>query len=610
MVASMSLARRRLRFKHHSEGTGNFGLWISSARQGVFTLFAGSSRHLYVQFASPGSRPLLSGLKLLYEGRSFQLYRVILPRLLPRCSAICCCRRRANRVIQAASESGEFRMIWNVGTWIRASCDAISRFLRSAVTGKFQRLIVSNGGSRSSPVGPILLAGLSILFMFFLHPRLGIRDFDAYAYIMGALSLHRGLGYRGLTGEAFNTYWPPGYSLLLSPFHDPASAALVFNYLSYGAAVGLLSYLARRLGWTWQAGLGFSVILASGFFRLLASSAHADMVTYALFFAAICFAIGGTARALPGLIWAFLIPVKLIAIIFVPPSIVADWTTTPTDWKRLFRSYAHAGIATAMSVGGILAFNFYTTKTWTGGHPGTSLTVLVSGSLHFMASVPREFFFSWYGTIFTPLRMSAFVVCMTLAVICLISLRPTKEGNWFRMYGAAFLVCAVLLLCVHSFDPQARLLGYGLIMLMLGFRPMEWANKVWIFYGLVSLIIGIINAVTANSLGSNDPRYAALAAEVGAYHPGPDVIATNSFHILDLFAKIPSIPVASYAEAEAYKKFFWSRYHISMPLPALYGRCLAPKRDGARNENFLEVCSLRDASELYRTEANSDGPRS
>jgi len=78
------------------------------------------------------------------------------------------------------------------------------------------------------------ISGLGTLFMFLLHPRLGIRDVDGYSYIMGARSLHLGTGYRSLAGQPFN-HWPPGYSLLLSPFRDPVSAALILNYLSFGA---------------------------------------------------------------------------------------------------------------------------------------------------------------------------------------------------------------------------------------------------------------------------------------------------------------------------------------------------------------------------------------
>jgi hypothetical protein len=253
-------------------------------------------------------------------------------------------------------------------------------------------IIAPTGGSRSSLVGPTLLFCLSVLFMFFLHPRLGIRDVDGYAYIMGARSLHRGLGYHSLTVEPFN-HWPPGYSLLLSLFPDPAAAALIVNYLSFGMAVSLLYDLARRLGWTWQAGLGFSVVLASGFFQLLASAAHADMLTYALFLTATWFVMSSPAPALPGLIWALLVPVKLIAIVFLPASIIADWTAARhTDWKRSSWSYLPGAIAAAVFVGAILDFNFITTQTWTGGgHSKSSWVVLVSGPTGFVVSIIRSF---------------------------------------------------------------------------------------------------------------------------------------------------------------------------------------------------------------------------
>src|SRR6266576_3067063 len=109
----------------------------------------------------------------------------------------------------------------------------------------------------------LILACVAISLLFVLHPRLGVRDEDGYAYIMGARSLHEGNGYRSLTGEAFN-HWPPGYSLLLSVFPDGIAAATVINYLSFGAAVGLLYYLLRQSGWSWQAAGGFAIVLASG----------------------------------------------------------------------------------------------------------------------------------------------------------------------------------------------------------------------------------------------------------------------------------------------------------------------------------------------------------
>jgi len=358
-------------------------------------------------------------------------------------------------------------------------------------------------------------------------------------------------------GEPLN-HWPPGYSLLLSPFPDPITAALVLNYLSFGAAVGLLYYLLRRVGWSWQAGLGASVALGSGFFRLLANEAHADIVSYALFFVAACLVIRSGKRTWPALIWALLVPIKLIAVVFLPPAIAADGLDAERDWKRLLSAYALPVILTILAVGSILMFNLITVGTLVpSSHESSSLQVLSQGARSFVVSIPRTFLFDWHGPVREPFPRLAFATCMILCGICLFSLRPTKAAKWFRLYGLAFLICSAALLCVRSFDPSARLVGYGLIMLALGFSPREWANGVWLFYGAASLATAVVNARTVNSLGVNDPRYAALAAEFRAKYEGSSVVATNSFHILDLHADIPSVPISNYSELKPYQLFFW-----------------------------------------------------
>jgi hypothetical protein len=99
--------------------------------------------------------------------------------------------------------------------------------------------MVTNFSEKRIPLfsAALLLSCLAISLLFVLHPRLGIRDVDGYAYIMGARSLHQGNGYRSLTDEAFN-HWPPGYSLVLSLFSDSIRAAILVNYFSFGVAAG------------------------------------------------------------------------------------------------------------------------------------------------------------------------------------------------------------------------------------------------------------------------------------------------------------------------------------------------------------------------------------
>jgi hypothetical protein len=424
-------------------------------------------------------------------------------------------------------------------------------------------VILSDGNSREADRRTVFtsaatLACASVAFIFLLHPRLGIRDVDGYAYIMGARSLHGGNGYRDLTGEALN-HWPPGYSLVLSVFPNAISAALVLNYLSFGAATGLLFYLLRERDWSWQSALGFSMVLGSGFFRLLANEAHADILSYALFLVALGLFMRGPTRTLPAFMWALLIPVKLIAAVFLPPAIAADWDAGRKNWNGLIRSYLPAAIASAAGVVSILAFNMLTMRTWVpSSHEASSTRLLVTGAKSFATSIPRTFLFGWHGPIMAKIPRVAFPICMILAASCLFSLRPSRAGRPFRVYGIVFLICSALLLCVRSFDPSARLVGYGLIALMLGFRPEKWANNIWMAYGIVALTIGIVNGTTVNSLGINDPRYASLAIEFDRYYHSRETVASNSFHILDIHAGIPSVPVANEDQASAaYREFLW-----------------------------------------------------
>ena len=410
----------------------------------------------------------------------------------------------------------------------------------------------------SAAVTPVFLSCLAIAVMFILHPRLSVSDGDGYAYIMGARSIHEGNGYRSLTGEAFN-HWPPGYSLVLSVFPDSLAAAIIMNYLSFGLAIGSLYYLLRRVGWTWQAAFGFSLTLGSGFFRLLAHAAHADIFTYALFLTAICVRTQRPqSRLLPSLTWALLIPVKLIAVVFLPPALFADMIASRQDWRKIVRSYMPGVIASSAGVASILFFNYLTIRTWIPpSHEHSSLKMLFSGARAFIFSIPREFLFDWHGSITAPFPRAAFAACMLLAAICLFSLRPTIERKWFRDYGLLCLAVSALLLCVRWYDPSVRLVGYGLIILFLGFRPKRWANPIWLSYGVMSLAVGAVNATTVNSLGSNDPRYADLAAQVRSYYQDSRIVATNSFHLLDLHANIPSVQVSDYAGAAPYKTFLW-----------------------------------------------------
>jgi len=420
----------------------------------------------------------------------------------------------------------------------------------------------SAGSFRNHAAIGAWLAALTSLGLFLLHPRLAIRDLDGYGYIQGARSLREGLGYRSLTGEPFN-HWPPGYSLLLSAFPDPMTAALLVNYLSCGVVAGLLYCLLRRSGWSWQAGLGLSVVLASGFFRQLANVVHNETVTYALFLLALWVALRGPGRTLAGVVWALMVPIKFIALTFLPPALAADIITGRT-LKGLARTYTVAIVVTGLSAGGVFAFNALTTvELVPSSHLVSKPGQMTGGAREFIASIPRMFLFGWQGSVREPAPKAAFLVTMVLAGICLLSLRPitTPSGRWLRIYGISFLVCVFALLWFRAFGPTARITGYGLIALLLSFRPMKWADGVWLLYGGLALGVAVWDASTTPSLGLNDPRYVDLAHEVRASDNGSAIVATNSAHLLDLHAGIPSVRIMTEADARPYQKLLW----VTMP---------------------------------------------
>ncbi len=409
-------------------------------------------------------------------------------------------------------------------------------------------------GSRDARVAA-LIGLLGVVGIYLLHRQLAVRDVDGFAYIIGARSIHMGEGYRSLTGDPLN-HWPPVYSLLLSPFSDQVVAATVVNYLSYGVVLGLLYYLLCRSKWSWQSSLGLTLGLGSGFFRLLANSAHADILTYAVFL--IGLGIAQRSRLWSSVVLSLLIPIKLITVVFLPAFIGSDLIASRFDPKRLFASYYPAAIVSIAGVLGILLFNKATSDGWVPATYGeTTLKSFYAGIYGFLYSIPREFLFDWHGTLHSALPIALFLTCAALLSAAAFAMRLTPAGAWYVAFGLLFIIGSGLLLLVRAFTPHVRLLAYGPIAIFIGMRPQPWANRLLLFYGLISLGTGVLNALTVDSLGSMDPRYRQLAVEVAGSQDDRSVIATNSFHILDLHANIPSIPVKDYGEASGFKRFLW-----------------------------------------------------
>ena len=404
----------------------------------------------------------------------------------------------------------------------------------------------------------VLLGLMAVLFLFLLHPRIGIRDWDGWSYLVGAVSLRGGRGYRDFAGSPLNR-WPPGYSSMLSVAQDPAWAAQVVNYLSFGGVIGLFYFLLRQRDWGWQPALGLTVSLGAGFLRLLASMVHADILTYFVFLCGLLAAMRDKGRTAAGVAWAGLFLLKFIAIVFLPAAAIADWMVLRLPVRELLRRYRAGAAATVAAVGIIFGFDWVTEGTLIPlGHEGPSFHSFARAGEDFVVHGARSFFFDWYGSVRNPVGICAMVMCLIPAAVCIGSLRARPEGRWLRVYGISFFVCCFLLLFVRWYETSPRLIGYGLLALLPGFQPLARANRIWIALGVVSVLAAVVNGVTTNSAGGNDARYAGIARELRQEYRAAEPIATNaSFFIFFRDARVVEMDSAEEAWSHGYRAFLW-----------------------------------------------------
>jgi hypothetical protein len=393
-----------------------------------------------------------------------------------------------------------------------------------------------------------IVFALVVLGALLMQPRIAVSDSDACAYIEGAYSIQAGHGYEDLIGHRLN-HWPPGYSALLSVFSNPLWAALVINYLSLGVAAVSIYLLTQQAGWQRLASGAVALALGFGFLRSLASRAKPDILTYAIFLIGML-CLGSARRwwrVLGVCLWSVLIPLKLIAIVFAPALLLVDGC--------LLRGRPHGfrfvqwGIVLGIWLTGVVAvvgFNYYTMKVFVPAtHEASNVSSFAQEAVRFCVDFFRAFLANWYGSIRKIEVWLPFLLTVMVAVVCLTTLRPRLDGRRHLYLGAALLGLSWVLEVKTHFYADPRLMGYGLLVLLLGFRPVERAYKRWLAYAGCTMILAFANAFTTNSLGINDARYEHLAHEVLAAQPSRGPIVSNSYHIFEIHARVPSISVDS-----------------------------------------------------------------
>ncbi len=416
-----------------------------------------------------------------------------------------------------------------------------------------------------------LVFGGALLFAFLLYPRTGVGDIDAFTYIIGTHAIHAGLGYGDLHGNAITT-WPPGYSYLLSVFpFKPLVTATIINNIAFAIATALLYHLARLNQWNRPYALALAVIVGAGFYRSIAFFAKPDILTFALFLIGLYFYWyhpSSRTRWIPFTLWNLLIPIKLVTAVITPAALLSELIS---DWRvhrRLvnLRSYLYPAVSWGVSLGGLLLYNRWVSdNAMPSSHASASLLGFLQEIVDFFVSIPRTSLAFWYGTLRDPIALVLFGACLGLGIVVLLTLRPDTHERQKWYFGIALILLTFTLLAVRKFDAQMRTVGYGVLVLLLLWRPLtrSWSRPLWLGYATLMLIAAIGNVLLVNAQGANHPMYEVVVNE---FLPALNdrttrTLYSNAYHITDIHAGIPSTSSTTLPDTTNDSYFL----HITLP---------------------------------------------
>lgn len=384
--------------------------------------------------------------------------------------------------------------------------------------------------------GAALALGLA-LGAALLWPRVGVRDVDAYSYLVGAYSLQAGRGYVSLSGAALN-HWPPGYSWLLSWFATPLRGAWLINNLAWGAVAALIYAHARRSAWERSAAWGVALALACNFCAAFATNVSPDTLTYAVFlFAFWLWRTDQLRKMLCALcLLNLLIILKYVAVVFVPAILLARLFDKGAFYWLRERALTATGVLGWL--GGIAGVMWLNRVMAGAGIPVSHITG--TGQQHFVyelrniaQQIPRGFLSEWYGSLYAAGPIIGFSLVLVSGMVCLLTLRPQAPTKELR--GQAIgLFALTLLMRVFKVFTGIRLFAYGLVLGVLSCRVAAGKARWWLLYGVLSVLLLTANGLTANRYGVNDARYEKLAREAVAQGWPEGKVYTNSFHLLDV----------------------------------------------------------------------------
>lgn len=455
---------------------------------------------------------------------------------------------------------------------------------------------------RASWIAGIFLA--SVLGIWLLHPRIGIPDVDAHASIVGAHSLKRGHGYHDLHGAPVN-HWPPGYSWLISLAPNPVIAAQVINYLAFGGAVTMLFVLALHTGWPARLAVSFAVAFGFGLPRLLACMSKPDILTFFVFLLGAWLYVekGKFGRLLACFLWSALIPLKLIAVVFAPGVLLADgWLNGNRNfWSRL-PQHIIAGSFWLLFLSATLAFNYFTIHTWSSpSYVDPSVIGFMNEIKRFGSALFVGILAVWYGPIRGLHVVVPVVITIWLGVAALSTVKTSPSGKPLLAMGIGILVTSWLLETVRLYYADARLMGYGILLVLLGFVPGGRSIWLWHLYALATLALAIYNVTTTTSVGTNHRAYEQVARRIAAVRLPEGPIVSNSFHILDVHAGIPTRPAVSLDQVPRGTIYV----EITLPNYDTLAKTVGPAP--AVDSSWREIASVEGARIYQKVEGETSG---
>jgi|GEM_PF-2363083 len=432
----------------------------------------------------------------------------------------------------------------------------------------------------------------ALLLVFLLHPRIGIRDVDAYAYIVGAYSIQAGHGYTDLLGQPLN-HWPPGYSILISFFSHTILVSQIINYLSLGITAAMIFLLARRNRWRQLPAIALAIALTCNFLLRDVTNAKPDALTYLGFLAGIWLWLQGRYVG-SYLILVALIPFKLIAATFAPAAILASmWKKYHSGESQNFWPEVVGSIGWVVVMAAIVLFNLKTIHvTFPASHAAPSVGTLVAAAKEFTFSIPRTFLSNWYGSLINPWVLGGFGIVLVTGLICLYSLRQFNVN--YGIIAILILLFCGLLQLFKSYGGSVRLTGYGLVLLILAFRPKVGSENKWAAYAVLSVALCVANTLVANGDGANHVCYETLAYNLKNAGLPNASISTNSFHILDVHVRTPTTPVSDLKEVK-------DDYYLLITLPNYDAIATTIQPISSLPDDWREIATFEGASLLQRT---------